>query len=325
MTEFLLNIFKWINDVVTNNFGLTIILFTVLFRIICLPVDFYSRKGQRDYAIKMNAMKGEMDLIMKAYKNDPQRQQQEMMALRKKHGVGMMPKGCFSQLLVYPLLIAFFAVFRNMAAMQIQQLSDLVTQYGAESAEVTAWFSENSFLWIKNIWMPDNLVNTTEMFLVRLIPLINGISCDVVPVGNQLAQTMAAIGTDNATLEVISANMNAVKDTALAAGANGLFILPVLSGVLQYFSMKITNKLNPQNAAMEMANPGAASGNKMTKFMTVFFPILFGWICLTSSSALAIYWITSSVVMTAFNVAIAKFLDYMDKKKEQAAMGVIKE
>ena len=48
ITDVLLGFFTWINDHITGNFALTIILFTVLFRLVCLPLDFYSRKGFRN-------------------------------------------------------------------------------------------------------------------------------------------------------------------------------------------------------------------------------------------------------------------------------------
>ena len=92
ITDVLLGFFTWINDHITGNFALTIILFTVLFRLVCLPLDFYSRKGQRDFAIKTRALQPEIDAITKAYQHDPQKQQQKIMELRRKNGLGMMPK-----------------------------------------------------------------------------------------------------------------------------------------------------------------------------------------------------------------------------------------
>ena len=93
ITDVLLGFFTWINGTITGNFALTIILFTVLFRLVCLPLDFYSRKGQRDFAIKTRALQPEIDAITKAYQHDPQKQQQKIMELRRKNGLGMMPKG----------------------------------------------------------------------------------------------------------------------------------------------------------------------------------------------------------------------------------------
>ena len=124
MTQWLINLFTWMNDFITGNFGLTIVLFTLLLRLICLPLDIYSRKGQRDYTRKMKLIQPEMDRITKAYKNNQEMLSRKTMELRRQHGIGLMPKGCFAPLIAYPLLIAFFAVFNSMAQAQNQLLID---------------------------------------------------------------------------------------------------------------------------------------------------------------------------------------------------------
>ena len=166
--------------------------------------------------------------------------------------------------------------------------------------------------------MPDNLFTTADIPVVRVIPFIN-FSSAIVPQGTYLESVMSVINITSGSdaFNVISANMDALAATKFNAGHNGWMILPLLSGGLQLLSMKIMTKLNPQ-PEVDPSNPQAASGNKMTKIMNIIFPILFVFICFTSSSALAIYWVTSSIIMIAFNIAIAKFLDWRDNKKAQA-------
>lgn len=310
ITNVLMEFFQWINNTITGNFGLTIVLFTLLLRLVCLPLDIRARKGQRDFSRKTAQIQPELDKLNKAYKNDPQQLQRKILELRKSVGLGMMPKGCFSQFLVYPLLIAFFAVFRSMAAQQTQQLASIINEFGVESQQVATWFSENSFLWIKNIWMPDNLVSLNNVPVLRAIPLISGIFTnivsDIVPAGNYLK----GMFSDPATLETVQ---NALGQLTLSGG-NGLFILPILSGAVQYFSLYINQKMNPP-APVNPDDPQAASGQKMTKWMNIIFPALFVYFCLTSSSALAIYWITSSLIMLGANFTINKVLDAVEAKK----------
>ena len=50
--------------------------------------------------------------------------------------------------------------------------------------------------------------------------------------------------------------------------------------------------------------------------MKIIFPLMFVYFCLISSSALAIYWITSSLCMILLNLVINKVLDARDRKKE---------
>ena len=72
ISEFFGTIFDWINNF-TNNYGISIILFTILFRILLLPFDIRSRVGQREYSAKMKKIQPEMDMINKAYKNSPEK------------------------------------------------------------------------------------------------------------------------------------------------------------------------------------------------------------------------------------------------------------
>lgn len=93
ITNVLMEFFQWINNTITGNFGLTIVLFTLLLRLVCLPLDIRARKGQRDFSRKTAQIQPELDKLNKAYKNDPQQLQRKILELRKSVGLGMMPKG----------------------------------------------------------------------------------------------------------------------------------------------------------------------------------------------------------------------------------------
>ena len=103
-------------------------------------------------------------------------------------------------------------------------------------------------------------------------------------------------------------------------GFNGLFILPILTGAVQVLSFKFNQKLNP--VAADPANPNAGQG--ANKFMGIFFPILFVYFGLSSSSAIAIYWVTSSLIMMLVSFIINKVLDALDKRKEAKAQTAAK-
>lgn len=307
MTKVLLDFFQWINNTITGNFGLTIVLFTILLRILSLPFDYRARKGQRDFAKKNAMIQPELERLQKAYKDKPDVLQRKMMELRRSVGLGLMPKGCFSQLLVYPLFIAFFTVFRNMAAIQIANL--------ANSANPDAWMSENAFLWVKNIWMPDNAVTLSNIPVLKdslLGGLFRGIHADIIPTGEYLATILQSLPESfGGNKEAITASINNLAQQY--TGNNGLFILPILAGVVQFLSFKVSQKLSPTTSA-DPSQP--AQGQGFMKFMNIFFPILFVYFCLTSSSALSIYWITSSLVMLLTNFLINMYLVSKEKKEE---------
>ena len=322
ISEIFGSIFEWINTF-THNYGLSIILFTILFRLVLLPFDIRSRVGQREYTAKMKKIQPEMDMINKAYKNDPQKAQQMMMEIRKREGIGMMPKGCGTMLLTYPILIAFFAVFRNLAAEKMVELSTLT-----DAAMIEQWFDTNSFLWVKNIWQPDVYFNFSKVWGLRTFWIIKDINGPILPENVQQLQAVLKSAFDggfldafnvqnldfNAFCEHVNASLQLAREQVATGhawlGGNGFYLFPILSGVVQIFSF------NMSSAQQQQSNdPAAQQAQKTSNFMKIFFPILFVYFCLVSSTALAVYWTTSSLCMILVNYLINKVLDARDKKK----------
>ncbi len=331
ISEFFGWIFDWINGL-TNNYGLSIILFTILFRLVLSPFDIRSRIGQREYTAKMAKIQPEIDMINKAYKNNPEKAQQRMMEIRKREGIGMMPKGCGMMLLTYPILLAFFAVFRNLAAEKLCELSMLTSD-----ADIAQWFDTNSFLWIKNIWQPDVYLNFSQTWGLRTLWIIKNIDGYILPQANGISAVLQSAfksgmldafnpgGLDFAAFTTqIAGGLDAAR-TFVASnfssgaswiGGNGFYIFPILAGVVQIWSINATNVQQPAPTDAQAAQ-AASTG----KFMKIFFPIMFVYFCLVSSTALAIYWVTSSVCMLALNFVINKVLDARDKKKALTVEG----
>jgi YidC/Oxa1 family membrane protein insertase len=88
------------------NFGLIILLLTILVRIIILPLTYGSFKSQA----KMKVLQPEMTEINEKFKDDAMKKQQEVMSLYKKAGVNPLG-GCIPGLLQLPILIAMFKFF----------------------------------------------------------------------------------------------------------------------------------------------------------------------------------------------------------------------
>ncbi len=305
-------IFDWINGF-TGNYGLSIILFTVLFRLVLSPFDIRSRVGQREYTAKLKKIQPEIDNINKAYKNDPQKAQQRMMEVRKANGIGMMPKGCGTMLLTYPILLAFFAVFRNLAAEHMVELSGLT-----EEADIAQWFSTNGFLWIKNIWQPDVYFNFSEVWGTRVLWIIKSIDGHIIPTNVEaITSILNSAKMTEYDPEFVNAGLDAARlfvqnnfSVGTGIGGNGFYILPLLAGAVQILSLKGTQTQQPASD-----DPMAAQTAGTGKFMKIFFPLMFVYFCLVSSTALAIYWITSSLCMLLLNFIINKVLDARDAAK----------
>ncbi|MCP5119702.1 MAG: membrane protein insertase YidC [bacterium] len=104
-------VLKYLHDNVVANYGWSIVLITVAINFLTLPLKFTSLKSMR----KMQALQPLIKQINEKYKGvgmrDPKKSQQneEMMALYKKHGVNPMG-GCMPMLLQIPFFFAFYSV-----------------------------------------------------------------------------------------------------------------------------------------------------------------------------------------------------------------------
>jgi len=102
---------SWTNDRLVHNYGWSIVMVTVLINFVLLPLRLKSMKSMK----KMQALQPEIAVIQAKYKGlslrDPKKaqQNQEMMALYKKHGVNPMG-GCLPMVLQIPFFIAFYKV-----------------------------------------------------------------------------------------------------------------------------------------------------------------------------------------------------------------------
>ena len=333
------NVLVGINSVI-GNYGVSIILFTFLIRLICMPFDYRSRKGMR----KMSAIQPKLNEIQKKYANDKQKLQQKQAELMRKEGYNPL-SGCLPLLLTWPLMIAMFYAMRSIAN---EQLAMQAFRYLANEPEIVT--GAEKFLWVKNIWMTDslftpavptaqalNLLNAdvwqkaynllSESQLQAVTQSIAAASETALDFGAEtykasVANIVTALGNVPAYVEAVQAvpgwsGLNFfLFSLTLYQKYNGLLILPVLAGVAQVLQYKY----NPQ--MQEQQNQQAAGQNNgMGNFMKYFFPILSVFWCLTSNAGFAVYWVSSTVIMWVQSIVVTKILEKQDEKKAQSVSG----
>jgi YidC/Oxa1 family membrane protein insertase len=101
----MVNVLIWIYDLLFNNFGLAIILFTVLIRLLTYPLTAQQMKSQAKMQ-ELNAS-NKMKEIQKKYKDDKQKQQEATMALYKEMGINPLG-GCLPLLIQFPIMIGLY-------------------------------------------------------------------------------------------------------------------------------------------------------------------------------------------------------------------------
>ncbi len=338
IAQFLYGILNSINGMV-NNYGVSIIIFTILMRMICMPFDYKSRKGMR----KMALIQPKLNDLQRKYGNDKQKMQQKQAELMKKEGYNPL-SGCLPMLLTWPLMIAMFTAMRSIAN---EQLVMQAFRYLAGQENVIQ--TQDVFLWVKNIWMTDSP-------FVSIAPDANNLNVLTRDVW-QSAYTLLQADTDlfaavQATLESAGVTLDFSTDLMMKQSVaevlrllgqnanyqaavqavpgwsglnfflfqitvykqyNGLLILPVLAGVTQVLQTKFMNQQQPQQTTPD----GKGTGN----FMKWFFPCLSVFFCLSSNAGFALYWVVSSVVSSVQSIVINKMLEKQDGKTEKKVAG----
>ena len=91
----------------TGNFGLAIIILTIVFRVVLLPLGIKQIKSMQ----AMQALQPKIKEIQKKYKGNKQKIQEQTMKLYQEYGVNPLG-GCLPLLLQFPILIAMYSVIR---------------------------------------------------------------------------------------------------------------------------------------------------------------------------------------------------------------------
>ena len=103
----ILKVFKFFKLFIPN-YGIVIIIFSILVKIVVYPLTKKSYKSMKE----MSRVQPLLTEIREKYKGDPQRMNRETMKLYKEHGINPLG-GCLPMLLQLPLLAALFIVFRS--------------------------------------------------------------------------------------------------------------------------------------------------------------------------------------------------------------------
>ena len=339
--QFLYDVLAGINSLV-GNYGVSIIIFTMLMRILIMPFDYKSRKGMR----KMALIQPKINELQKKYANDQQKLQQKQAELMKKEGYNPL-SGCLPLLLTWPIMFAMFAAMRGIAN---EQMALQTFRYLAGETNIIS--AADRFLWVKNIWMADSL-------FASIAP--NAQALSMIPANmwqrayetlsegqiSAIAQSIAAVSEtalDFSTAETVKTSITTmltalgqmpgyVEAVATVPGwtgvnfllfsvtlykqYNGLLILPVLAGVSQILQYKF----NPAMTESQQTQQNNSQGAGMNTFMKYFFPILSVFWCLTSNAGFAVYWVTSTIAMWVQSVIITKILEKKDAQKAQSVSG----
>ena len=287
-------------DSFTGSYALTLLLFTIVIKLVFLPLGIKQQKNQ----IKMAAIRPKEEVIRKKYagrtdRATQQKMQQEIMELQQKENVSPFG-GCMPLIVQLVVIMAVYSIIRQpltyicgIAADELIALAGHLglTYKGAAITpenfnvfdQINAISAINANLDSVNAAFPD-LVNSLES-----IPNLNffGLNLGVTP-----SSVFGAFSSGEAVSGVgVPKFIDVVKYA----------IIPVACFLLQVLTMKLTRKFTYQSPATQDAQAGCSM-----KVMDWTMPLMSLFFCFTFSSAIGLYWIYSNILSFAQTVILAK-------------------
>lgn len=268
---------RMIYDIV-QNYGLSIIFFTIIIKLILMPLTIHSQKAMR----KQQKLQPYLMELQEKYANDKERLQQATMKLYKDNNVSM-TGGCLPMLIQFPILIGLYRVIQKPLTYllnidfsleeNISHITDLVSRMVTEFPDVIGKLKD---------YTTDQLINMSQIQLSTWSQMLNGAQ-------DKWAINFDFLGLDLSVVpykgvEYLLAGMFTHVDRIL------LILIPAIAILTTWLSMKQSQAMTktPENAN----NPAA----QMSKSMNLMMPIMTGFFAFTLPSGLGLYWIISNVM-----------------------------
>lgn len=274
----------------TLNYGIAIILFAVVLKLILL----YPMMKSKQSMMRSARLQPYMKELEKKHEGNKQKYQEEVSKLYKEENINPM-SGCLWSLIPMIILFMLYDVIRkpytslmHLSADQYAAVTDKVSSLGGTIP--TGGYSQLS------------LVD----FVHQHFDSFSGISNKLVDLDFSFLGMNLAVQPDWKFF--LSTDWS---QTSVWLPALGLFLIPVLSAVLSYFSMVISNK----------ANPGMAQQQSQMKMMMYMMPLMSVYFGFIMPGALGVYWIANSVLAiiqdSVLNSYYGKQLDKEDAERRE--------
>lgn len=273
----------WACYEVLRNYGLALIVFTLITKLILLPMGIKQQKSQ----VKMAMFKPKMDAITKKYANNKQKQQEEMAALYEKEGYNPM-SGCLPLLIQFPILFGLIDVIYKPLT-HILRFSKADITRGIEIA--TGLFGPDSPIVKSNVGL------RSENLIFQAIETYPEFATQW---GQDLANKIGSFDQSFLGLDL---------SQTPAFRLEWLLLIPIISGITSYLlssiSMKMTAATGGDSAAM----------NGMSKSMMLMMPIMSVVIAFQVPAGVGMYWILTNI----FSLLQSWYLNKKYNPKEMLA------
>ncbi|MBS5858461.1 MAG: YidC/Oxa1 family membrane protein insertase [Clostridia bacterium] len=293
MFQFFANIFGYLLELfynLTSNYGLAIILFTIVIKLIFLPFSIKQQKTMK----KSAKIQEKMKIIQFKYKNNPEKMNQEMMNLYKNEKMNPF-SGCFTAIIQFLLLFSIFYLVRSpltfMEKIPAEDISKYVTQIQESGKSVSGAYPEIDIIREYNFLKEKN-PEDANIEKINLQMNFLGIDLSKVPQQNLTDFTVYIIPI----LYILSSFISIRLTTSMQEKSNKKTKETTIDGTTG-------KELVPEEENNEL--DAVMQTNKMMSWM---MPIMSISVALVAPLGLALYWLVNNILMIVERVVLDKVI-----------------
>ena len=283
----------------TNSYGVALILFTLVIKLIMLPFQMKSKKSM----MRMSRVSGQMQDLQKRYAKNQAKFQEEMQKLYEEEGVNPM-SGCLWSFLPLPILMALYSIIRQPIT-HFMMLSKDVLQTVVQSVADAGVDLTNIVMMDKATGAPALKDGLYQMAAYGQINLVKAVQ----EMGLSTPDGWFNVNYKFLGLDLTATPWEYVKSFTFTWAVIGVILIPILAGLSQFVFSKLTMKTQPQ---------ADAAGGASMKSMMYMMPLFSVYIAFVMPAALGVYWIAQSVFSLIQEAILNKTLSAKMEAEEEA-------
>ena len=283
----------------TGSYGVALILFTLVIKLIMLPFQMKSKKSM----MRMSRVSGQMQDIQKRYANNQVKLQEEMQKLYEEEGVNPM-SGCLWSFLPLPILMALYSIIRQPIT-HFMMLSKDVLQTVVQSVADAGVDLTNIVMMDKATGAPALKDGLYQMAAYGQINLVKAVQ----EMGLSTPDGWFNVNYKFLGLDLTATPWEYVKSFTFTWAVIGVILIPILAGLSQFVFSKLTMKTQPQ---------ADAAGGASMKSMMYMMPLFSVYIAFIMPAALGVYWIAQSVFSLIQEAILNKTFSAKLSEEEEA-------
>ena len=283
----------------TNSYGVALILFTLVIKLIMLPFQMKSKKSM----MRMSRVSGQMQDLQKRYAKNQAKLQEEMQKFYEEEGVNPM-SGCLWSFLPLPILMALYSIIRQPIT-HFMMLSKDVLQTVVQSVADAGVDLTNIVMMDKATGAPALKDGLYQMAAYGQINLVKAVQ----EMGLSTPDGWFNVNYKFLGLDLTATPWEYVKSFTFTWAVIGVILIPILAGLSQFVFSKLTMKTQPQ---------ADAAGGASMKSMMYMMPLFSVYIAFIMPAALGVYWIAQSVFSLIQEAVLNKTLSAKMEAEEEA-------